>query len=259
MTLNIVTTFIFYHSMKSYYMYGFFFMPSAQNKEMKKTLLLAAMITILATGTASTASAQHCNVQRGDSMWKIAKRYNVLFHEVLELNKHLHKDVDLIHPKDEVQLPDGSTGTSTDQSGTGDSDAKQTEETSAELTRAEAVLKLVNAERKKAGLQPLTLSEKLTNIAYTKAKDMAEKNYFSHQSPTYGSPFDMLKQFGVSFSAAGENIAAGQRSAEEVMDSWMNSSGHKANILNKNYTQLGVGFYRGGSYGTEWVQLFIKP
>ena len=226
---------------------------------MKKQLICLAAFTILATGAASSASAQHCDVQRGDSMWKIAKRYNVLFHEVLELNKHIHKNPHLIHPKDEVELPDGSTGTSTNESGTGDSDPEQTEEATAEMTQAEAVLKLVNAERKKAGLQPLTLSEKLTNIAYTKAKDMAEKNYFSHQSPTYGSPFEMLKQFGVSFSAAGENIAAGQKSAEEVMNSWMNSSGHKANILNKNYTQLGVGFYRGGSYGTEWVQLFIKP
>lgn len=259
MTLLIVTTFIFYHSMKSYYMYGFFFMPSAQNKNMKKQLICLAAFMILATGAAMPASAQHCDVQRGDSMWIIAKRYNVLFRDVLELNKHHHKNPHLIHPKDEVELPDGSTGTSTNESGTGDSDPEQTEETTAELTQAEAVLKLVNAERSKAGLQPLTLSEKLTNIAYTKAKDMAEKNYFSHQSPTYGSPFDMLKQFGVSFSAAGENIAAGQRSAEEVMDSWMNSSGHRANILNKNYTQLGVGFFRGGEYGTEWVQLFIKP
>lgn len=226
---------------------------------MKKQLISLAAFTILATGAASSASAQHCDVQRGDSMWKIAKRYNVLFHEVLELNKHIHKNPHLIHPKDEVELPDGSTGTSTNESGTGDSDAQNTEEATAEMTQAEAVLKLVNAERKKAGLQPLTLSNKLTNIAYTKAKDMAEKNYFSHQSPTYGSPFDMLKQFGVSFSAAGENIAAGQKSAEEVMNSWMNSSGHKANILNANYTQIGVGFYRGGQYGTEWVQLFIKP
>lgn len=165
----------------------------------------------------------------------------------------------MIHPKDEVELPDGSTGASTNTAGSGDSETQQKEERQAEMTQAEAVLKLVNQERQKAGVQPLTLSDKLTNIAYTKAKDMADKNYFSHQSPTYGSPFDMLKQFGVSYSYAGENIAAGQKTAEEVMDSWMNSSGHKANILNKNYTQLGVGFYRGGEYGTKWVQLFIKP
>ena len=207
---------------------------------MKKTLLSIAALTLLATGVAMPkAHAQHCDVQRGDSMWRIAKRYNVLFKDVLELNKHF-KNQHLIHPKDEVELPDGSTGTSTSESGTGDSDAQNSETAQAEMTQAEAVLKLVNQERAKVGLQPLTLSDKLTNIAYTKAKDMAEKNYFSHDSPTYGSPFDMLKQFGVSYSYAGENIAAGQKSAEEVMNSWMNSSGHKANILNKNYTQIGV-------------------
>jgi uncharacterized YkwD family protein len=236
-------------------MCDFFF---AHNKIMKKTLFFLLSMTILANGLAMPASAQHCDVQRGDSMWRIAKRYNVPFAKILILNKHF-KNQHLIHPNDEVELPDGSTGTSTDQSGTGDSDAQKTDERQAEMTQAEAVLKLVNAERSKAGLQPLTLSDKLTSIANTKAKDMAVKNYFSHQSPTYGSPFDMLKQFGVSFSYAGENIAAGQKTAEEVMNSWMNSSGHKANILNKNYTQIGVGFYRGGQYGTEWVQLFIKP
>ena len=234
------------------------FMVNVHNKIMKKTLFFLAALTILATGTAMPASAQHCDVQRGDSMWRIAKRYNVPFAKVLILNKHF-RNQHLIHPRDEVELPDGSTGASTNESGTGDSAAKDSKVTQAEMTQAEAVLKLVNQERKKAGVQPLTLSDKLTSIANTKAKDMADKNYFSHQSPTYGSPFDMLKQFGVSYSYAGENIAAGQRSAEEVMNSWMNSSGHRQNILNKNYTQIGVGFYRGGEYGTEWVQLFIKP
>ncbi len=234
------------------------FTINAHNKDMKKTLFFLAAFTILATGTAMPASAQHCDVQRGDSMWRIAKRYKVPFAKVLILNKHF-KNQHLIHPKDEVELPDGSTGQSTSESGTGDSDAQKTEPTQAETTQAAEILNLVNQERAKAGVPALTLSEKLTSIAYTKAKDMADKNYFSHQSPTYGSPFDMLKQFGVSYSYAGENIAAGQKTAAEVMNNWMNSSGHKANILNKNYTQLGVGFYRGGQYGTEWVQLFIKP
>lgn len=228
------------------------------NKTMKKIIISLAAFSILATG-ASSASAQHCDVQRGDSMWKIAKRYNVLFKDVLELNRHLHKDVNLIHPKDEVELPDGSAGTSTQEPAAGDSAGTGSEGRQAEMTQAEAILKLVNQERKKAGVPALTLSDQLTNIAYIKAKDMADKNYFSHESPTYGSPFDMLKKFGVSYTAAGENIAAGQKTAEEVMNSWMNSSGHKANILNKNYTQLGVGFYRGGQYGTEWVQLFTRP
>lgn len=224
---------------------------------MKKTLFFLAAFMLLATGIAMPASAQHCDVQRGDSMWRIAKRYNVPFIKVLVLNKHF-KNQHMIHPKDEVELPNGSTGTSTDKPA-GDSAGTETAERQAETTQAKAVLDLVNKERAKAGVPALTLSTKLTDIAYTKAKDMADKGYFSHQSPTYGSPFDMLKHFGVSYTYAGENIAAGQKSAEEVMNSWMNSSGHKANILNKNYTQLGVGFYRGGEYGTEWVQLFIKP
>lgn len=228
------------------------------NKTMKKIIIsLAAFITI-ATGVAMPASAQHCDVQRGDSMWRIAKRYKVPFAKVLILNKHFHNP-HMIHPKDEVELPDGSAGTSTQDPATGDSAGTGSEGRQAEMTQAEAILKLVNQERSKAGVPALTLSDQLTNIAYIKAKDMADKNYFSHESPTYGSPFDMLKKFGVSYTAAGENIAAGQKTAEEVMNSWMNSSGHKANILNKNYTQLGVGFYRGGQYGTEWVQLFTRP
>lgn len=240
-------------------MCGFFFVPLAHPNTMKKIILSLAAFMTIATGVAMPAAAQHCDVQRGDSMWRIAKRYNVPFGKVLILNKHF-KNQHLIHPKDEVELPDGSTGTSTNQSGTGDSDAQSMDDArQAESTQAEAILKLVNQERQKAGVQPLTLSDALTKVAYTKAKDMADKNYFSHDSPTYGSPFDMLKHFGVSYSYAGENIAAGQKTAEEVMNSWMNSSGHKANILNKNYTQLGVGFYRGGQYGTEWVQLFIRP
>lgn len=235
-----------------------FFVHIAHNKIMKKTLFFLLSLSILATGVAMPeAHAQHCDVQRGDSMWRIAKRYNVLFRDVLELNKHF-SNPHLIHPKDEVELPDGSTGETTNDSGTGDSDASDPRGET-ESAQAVEILNLVNAERSKQGLQSLTLSEKLTSIANTKAKDMADKGYFSHESPTYGSPFDMLKHFGVSYSYAGENIAAGQKTAKEVMNSWMNSSGHRANILNKNYTQLGVGYVQGGQYGTEWVQLFIKP
>lgn len=226
---------------------------------MKKILFSTAAFILLATGVAMPASAQHCDVQRGDSMWRIAKRYKVPFGKVLILNKHF-RNPHMIHPKDEVELPDGSTGESVNTPSDGNTEASSPDRSSeTQINKAEMILKLVNQERSKAGVPALTLSTKLTDIANTKAKDMGDKNYFSHQSPTYGSPFDMLKHFGVSYTYAGENIAAGQKSAQEVMQSWMNSSGHKANILNKNYTQLGVGFYEGGQYGTEWVQLFIRP
>ena len=79
--------------------------------------------------------------------------------------------------------------------------------------------------------------------------------YFSHTSPTYGSPFDMMKNYGILYKAAGENIAQGQTSAQQVMNAWMNSSGHRANILNSTYTHIGVGYVSDGHY---WTQMFIK-
>ena len=83
---------------------------------------------------------------------------------------------------------------------------------------------------------------------------MAEKGYFAHESPTYGSPFQMMQSFGISYRTAGENIAYGQQTPQAVVDAWMNSSGHRANILNSSYTQIGVGFYANGYY---WTQMFI--
>lgn len=226
---------------------------------MKKTLITALSVT-LAFGIVSPASAQHCNVRKGDSMWKISKRYHVDFHELKRLNKHF-KDLSLILPQDEVELPNGSEGDSTFNNSTTDN-IKQGDNTATdrgELSQQLEVLNLVNAERKRQGLQELVLSHTLNGVAMKKAQDMRDKNYFSHTSPTYGSPFEMLQQFGVNYSYAGENIASGQKSAQQVMDDWLNSSGHRANILNPNYTELGVGYVEGGSYGTYWVQLFIKP
>lgn len=211
-------------------------------------------------GFSSVSSAQHCVVQKGDSIWKIAERYKIPFHILMDLNRHL-QNPHLIYPSDKIDLPDNAdhgTGTSTPHNSADDNIPHGDEETSESgtSTQAEAVLKLVNEERAKQGLQPLTLSSKLTSIATMKAKDMAEKGYFDHTSPTYGTPFQMLQQFGVHYSSAGENIAAGQQTPEQVMQGWMNSSGHRANILNKNYDTIGIGYYKGGSYGTYWTQLF---
>lgn len=116
---------------------------------------------------------------------------------------------------------------------------------------AAQVVDLVNQERAKAGLSALKTDAKLTTVADAKAKDMYNNNYFDHNSPTYGSPFDMMKQFGVTYSYAGENIAMGQQSPTEVMTAWMNSPGHKANILNANFKSIGVAYFNG-----EWVQEF---
>lgn len=122
------------------------------------------------------------------------------------------------------------------------------------LSFEEQVAALVNEQRAANGLSALTLSTTLSDVARLKSQDMHDNGYFSHTSPTYGSPFDMLKSLGISYRTAGENIAMGYASPEAVMDAWMNSAGHRANILNASYTQIGVGYVADGNY---WTQEFI--
>jgi uncharacterized YkwD family protein len=125
------------------------------------------------------------------------------------------------------------------------------------LTAAEQqMLNLVNTERAKAGLQPLKADPQLTKTARLKSQDMAQNNYFSHQSPTYGSPFDMMKQFGITYRTAGENIA-GNQSVAAAHTALMNSSGHRANILNANFNYVGIGIVNGGQYGMMFTQQFV--
>lgn len=114
------------------------------------------------------------------------------------------------------------------------------------------VVALVNKERAAAGLAPVSALDSLNKVAEAKAADMRSNNYFSHTSPTYGSPFDMMSAFGITYKAAGENIAMGQKTPQEVMTAWMNSPGHKANILSANFNYIGVGFDN-----NYWVQEFI--
>ena len=118
------------------------------------------------------------------------------------------------------------------------------------------VASLTNSKRKAAGLGSLTLDSQLSKLAKMKAEDMAKKGYFSHTSPTYGSAFDMMKKYGVSYRTAGENIAKGQKTPEAVMNGWMNSSGHRANILSSAYTHIGVGYAKDSKGNTYWVQIF---
>ncbi|WHX41951.1 CAP domain-containing protein [Mesobacillus sp. AQ2] len=116
------------------------------------------------------------------------------------------------------------------------------------------VIDLTNEQRRKNGLSNLQPDTALSNVAQEKSNDMQAKNYFSHTSPTYGSPFDMMRDFGVSYNSAGENIAMGQPSPEEVVNAWMNSEGHRKNILSPNFTHIGVGHTSQGNY---WTQMFI--
>ncbi|MFB6802047.1 CAP domain-containing protein [Peribacillus butanolivorans] len=148
-----------------------------------------------------------------------------------------------------VQKPAGTTNSQPEKN----TDEKT--ETSSELSAFEQqVVKLTNAERAKQGLAALKIDTELSKVARLKSQDMKDKNYFDHNSPTYGSPFDMMKKFGISYTSAGENIAQGQKTPEEVVEAWMNSQGHRENIMNSSFTHIGVGYVESGNY---WTQQFI--
>lgn len=144
----------------------------------------------------------------------------------------------------------GSTGGSSN-------NTTQDTTTAAELTADEKeVLQLINEQRKANGLEALVIDAEVQRVARIKAQDMVDNNYFSHTSPTYGSPFEMLKNFKVSYQTAGENIA-GNSSNSAAVKAWMNSAGHKANILNGNFNYTGIGVVSGSKYGKIYVQLFV--
>lgn len=122
------------------------------------------------------------------------------------------------------------------------------------LAYEQEVVRLVNEQRAKSGLGALTLNSELSNIARIKSQDMLDNNYFSHTSPNFGSTFTLLGKYGISYRTAGENIAMGYATPQAVVTGWMNSPGHRANILNASYTKIGVGYVANGNY---WTQLFI--
>lgn len=120
------------------------------------------------------------------------------------------------------------------------------------LAYEQEVVRLVNAERASYGLPALSIRVDLCQYARVKSQDMHDSGYFSHTSPNYGSPFDMMKSFGITYSHAGENIAMGYSTPEAVVSAWMNSEGHRANIFSASYTELGVGYVADGGYWTQW-------
>ncbi len=113
---------------------------------------------------------------------------------------------------------------------------------------------MVNEYRAEYGLNALTMDSGLSDLARLKSRDMRDNAYFSHTSPVYGSPFDMMETFGISYRYAGENIAKGYATPKAVVDAWMDSEGHRNNILNEHYTQIGVGYVLDGNH---WTQEFI--
>ena len=145
------------------------------------------------------------------------------------------------------------------QNNTGTQDSttpSQTENINGLTADEQEIFNLVNAQRTAAGLVALSIDTEVQKVARDKAQDMVDNNYFSHTSPTYGSPFDMMKNYGIKYNAAGENIA-GNSSNSGAVNAWMNSEGHKANILSNNYNYTGIGVVSSPKYGKIYVQMFI--
>ncbi len=199
---------------------------------MKKILCFLITILIFMSLCISSAAATQYTVVKGDSLWKIAVRYEIGLSEIISANPQI-KNPDLIYPGDVITVPSIDSGV---------------------LSYEEEVVRLVNEIRRNYGLRELTINWQLSRVARYKSQDMLDNRYFSHTSPTYGSPFDMIRAFNIYFRYAGENIAMGYSTPAAVVNGWMNSEGHRANILNANYTQIGVGYVANGHY---WTQMFI--
>ena len=198
-------------------------------QKLSKLILTTFAVAVL---TVPAFAAQVHTVVRGDTMWFLAVKYEVGTSEIIAANPQI-KNPDLIYPGDRLVIP--------------------TLDTSVRAYEQE-VIRLVNVERAKAGLKALTEDWELSRVARYKSQDMHDLRYFSHTSPTYGSPFEMMKAFGIRYRTAGENIAMGYRTPAAVVQGWMNSPGHRANILNASYTKIGVGYVASGNY---WTQHFI--
>ena len=196
------------------------------------SVLLASILLFMLSAFPMAAQTTTYKVVKGDSMWKIAVRYQVGISEIIAANPQITNPA-LIYPDQIITIPLPN----------------------ASVTAFEQeVVKLVNQTRKANGLKELTVNWELARVARYKSQDMHDKRYFSHTSPTYGSPFTMMKNFGITYRTAGENIAMGYTTPRSVFDGWMNSPGHRANILNAGYRQIGVGFFEEGYY---WTQMFI--
>ncbi|NBJ16223.1 MAG: SafA/ExsA family spore coat assembly protein [Dehalobacter sp. 4CP] len=197
--------------------------------------VLGLLFLLCGPGQIFAQSTQY-SVQAGDSMWKIAVRYEIGLSELAQANPQI-QNLRLIYPGQKVMIPNIDS-----------IKALETE-----------VIRLVNVERAKKGLQQLKQNWELCRVARYKSQDMINKGYFAHESPTYGSPFKMMESFGIRFSAAAENIAYGQQTPQEVMNSWMNSAGHRSNILSPSYLEIGVGAAKDSEGNIHWTQMFIKP
>lgn len=216
---------------------------------MKKSLSTAAAVLLSAALLTAPASAACRGRQQASDLLKAAVQNRICSGEILSINPS-----DIIKSALSGLLKPGASQPSQPTPDAPVQTPDIPQDTDGILDFESEVVSLVNDVRAQNGLSALTINQDLCQVARYKSEDMAAKGYFSHESPTYGSPFQMMQSFGISYSTAGENIAYGQQTPQAVVNAWMNSSGHRANILNGAYTQIGVGFCSNGYY---WTQMFI--
>jgi len=204
-------------------------------KKLKKLIVCVLTSILLVLPFQALAQGGTHTVAAGDTMWKIAVRYQIGISELITANPQIYNPA-LIYPGQTLNIP------SID-------DVK---------TLEQQVINLVNQQRANNGLPALKANWEVCRVARYKSQDMINKNYFAHQSPTYGSAFNMMESFGIKFTAAGENIAYGQKTPQAVMNDWMNSPGHRSNILSGVYNQIGVGVAKASNGTFYWTQMFIK-
>lgn len=199
-----------------------------------KKILLAMALAVCLPVVAHAQNVVTYIVQKNDSLWKIAVAHQIGLKEIIDSNPQIPNPA-LIYPNQKINIPNLDQTKSIEQQ----------------------VLNLTNQARAKEGLPPLVMDWEVQRVARIKSQDMINANYFSHQSPNYGSPFEMLKAYDIQYRSAGENIASGQPTPQAVVNAWLHSAGHRKNIMG-NYTHLGVGYAKGGRMGHYWTQMFIS-
>lgn len=208
-----------------------------------KKVFKYALIIFFYFSFSSTVNAQtNYVVMEGDTLWRIAKHYQVSLAKIIRSNQQL-QNPNLIYPGEVIIIPT----------------VEWTDGTKVSLSKEENKLAdLLNSKRIQLGMKPLMTDDSLTKAAKLKSADMIENKYISHHSPTYGDPSSMLSKLNISYQSVKESIGAGYQSAELVISSWLHSSPNREIILNNRATKMGIGYVKGGVYGHYWTVLIVE-
>lgn len=199
-------------------------------------LLLIITLTIFSNDVKAITQYQ---IQQGDTLWKISIRHHIPLERLIGENPQLG-DPNLIFPGEIIFLP---------------ASPRIPQE---QLSERDKLVKIVNEERVRSGLQPCKFDATLSKVAEKKAIDMRKRQYIAHKSPTYGNPTEMVRTFRIPVRLIRENIGAGEEYAQDIFETWMASQIHRENLLEKRATHIGIGYSKGGLHGHYWTIFLIE-